>query len=119
VSDLDRHRALLDLLALLTPAFTGLPEVDDLKRMGYLKPYRVFPSGKVCAIMPLNGGTDMIAVGIHGYGHADAFYYRAGGNAAAALDAWDGEGEPQGWWRNPRTGRRRTDGDPAREYIQF
>jgi hypothetical protein len=27
--------------------------------------------------------------------------------AVNALDRWDGTGEPQGWIRNPRTGRRR------------
>jgi hypothetical protein len=33
---------------------------------------------------------------------------------------WDGnhpETEPQGWFRDPYTGRRRPDGDPAREYV--
>jgi hypothetical protein len=25
--------------------------------------------------------------------------------------------EPAGWFRNPKTGRRREDGDPAKEYI--
>lgn len=37
-----------------------------------------------------------------------------------ALNDWQPETEPEptGWFRNPTTGRRRTDGDPAREYIQ-
>jgi hypothetical protein len=33
---------------------------------------------------------------------------------------WDGnhpETEPTGWIRDPYTGRRRPDGDPAREYV--
>lgn len=33
---------------------------------------------------------------------------------------WDGnhpETEPTGWVRDPYTGRRRPDGDPAREYV--
>ncbi len=30
---------------------------------------------------------------------------------------WEGEGEPTGWFRHPRTGRRRPDGDPEREYV--
>lgn len=38
-------------------------------------------------------------------------------DAQRALDAWDGTGEPEGWHRDPITGRRRPDGDPAREYI--
>lgn len=37
-----------------------------------------------------------------------------------ALDAqasWDGTGEPAGWDRHPKTGRRRPDGDPERETV--
>jgi hypothetical protein len=27
--------------------------------------------------------------------------------------------EPEGWFRNGKTGRRRVDGDPAKEYIDW
>lgn len=36
----------------------------------------------------------------------------------AAL-GWDGQGEPEGWYRHPQSGRRRPDGDPAREFVQW
>jgi hypothetical protein len=36
----------------------------------------------------------------------------------AALLAWDGTGEPEGWNKHPATGRYRTDGDPLREYLE-
>jgi hypothetical protein len=111
----ERDRASLG--DLLKPAFIGLPEVDDVQRMGYVKPFRCFPDGRVCAIMPMSS-IDVLCVGIHPWGHANAYYYRAGGTAAAALEAWDGQGEPAGWWRNPSTGRRRTNGDPAQGYYQ-
>jgi hypothetical protein len=39
--------------------------------------------------------------------------------AVLAAHEWDGTGEPVGWMRHPQTGRRRPDGDPAREYIQW
>jgi hypothetical protein len=29
------------------------------------------------------------------------------------------EGEPAGWHRNPPTGRRRPEGDAAREYVNY
>lgn len=32
---------------------------------------------------------------------------------------WDGIGEPEGWFRNPKTGRRRPDGDKEQEYIDW
>lgn len=33
--------------------------------------------------------------------------YATSGEAKAALDAWDGRGEPDGWLRHPDSGRRR------------
>lgn len=36
----------------------------------------------------------------------------------AAL-GWNGHGDPLGWYRNPPTGRRRPDGTPASEIIQW
>lgn len=37
--------------------------------------------------------------------------------AERALSLWDGRGDPVGWHRHPRTGRRRPGGDPAKEYL--
>lgn len=35
------------------------------------------------------------------------------------MEEWDGTGEPQGWFRNQTTGRRRPGGDPAQEFIRW
>ena len=43
--------------------------------------------------------------------------YHEQGAALAALDAWDGTGEPAGWHRAPFTGLRRKDGDAAQEEV--
>lgn len=37
--------------------------------------------------------------------------------AVAALEDWDGTGEPTGWIREPNTGRRRPDATPTSEYV--
>ena len=39
--------------------------------------------------------------------------------AVVAFLSWDpaSEPEPAGWYRHPSSGRRRPDGDPAREYV--
>jgi len=43
--------------------------------------------------------------------------------AVAAIQHWiehfDEMEEPTGWFRDPRTGRRRPDGDPDKEYIEW
>lgn len=46
----------------------------------------------------------------------DRYCYQDGGTAIAALAKWEGEGDPEGWFRHPATARRRRDGDPAQEY---
>jgi hypothetical protein len=35
----------------------------------------------------------------------------------AAL-GWDGNGEPEGWYRHPQSGRRRPGGDPEKEFVR-
>jgi hypothetical protein len=45
---------------------------------------------------------------LHPGGYEDRWCYPSYCDAKAALDAWDGEGEPQGWHRHPPSGRRRT-----------
>jgi hypothetical protein len=45
----------------------------------------------------------------------DAEQYDAGWREARG---WDGQGEPNGWYRHVQSGRRREGGDPAKEYIQ-
>lgn len=49
-------------------------------------------------------------------GIEDNYCYPTHALALAALEAWDGTGEPTDWHRHPRTGRRRPGGDPAKEY---
>jgi hypothetical protein len=42
--------------------------------------------------------------------------------AQLALQEWvqrGGKGEPEGWHRDPLTGRRRPDGDKSREYVNW
>jgi hypothetical protein len=51
--------------------------------------------------------------------YADRWCYANREAAEAALRTWDGDGEPDGWHRHPNTGRRRTDGDPKKEFIAW
>lgn len=47
----------------------------------------------------------------------DGWCYKDVHHAFFALVEWDGEGEPDGWFRHPPTGRRRPENDPAQEYV--
>jgi len=50
-------------------------------------------------------------------GYSDYWCYHRFEDAIAAMTSWDGSGEPCGWHRHPPSGRRRPDGDKAREYV--
>lgn len=52
--------------------------------------------------------------------YEDTWEYTAVGPALVAFLCWDPaiQPEPDGWYRHPTSGRRRPDGDPAREYVQ-
>lgn len=46
---------------------------------------------------------------------ADGWCYDTYDQAKAALDAWDGQGEPKGWRRHPGSGRRMSQSDNERD----
>lgn len=84
---------------------------------GYHNP-KPLGDGRYAAIVPMQF-THAIVVGQMGdkISYDDRWCYGGQDAARKALDAWDGTGEPQGWHRHPRSGRRRTNGDPAMEYV--
>lgn len=80
--------------------------------------YREFPNGRDACIVRL-AYTHAILADITYWGYEDRWCFHNYAAAKAALDAWNGEGEPQGWHRHPPSGRRRKGGDPATEEIQW
>lgn len=73
---------------------------------GYLH-VRELPGRRWAAVAPLIY-TAAVITGHMGDLHSydDRWCYRDIDAARAALDAWDGTGEPAGWHRHPATGRR-------------
>lgn len=51
-------------------------------------------------------------------GYEDRYCFATYELAKAALDNWDGTGDPQGWHRHPKSGRRR-DLATGHEWIAF
>jgi hypothetical protein len=103
-----------------------MSEIDDvffldglIKANGY-RDARPISGGRYACIAPL-AFTHAIIVGeMHnGEVYDDRWCYRSYEAAKAALDAWDGSGEPSGWHRHPLSGRRRPDGDPEREFVHL
>ncbi|MFG7180689.1 hypothetical protein ACGYQ5_14270 [Burkholderia pseudomallei] len=78
--------------------------------------YTTFANGRDAMIMRLMY-THAIIADLTTMYYGDRWCYHTYADAKAALTAWDGEGEPSGWHRHPDSGRRRPNGDPAREYV--
>lgn len=54
-------------------------------------------------------------------GYMTHYCYESPAQAKVAGEAWDPavETEPDGWFRHSATGRRRPNGDAAREYVSY
>ncbi len=79
---------------------------------------RILPDGREAGVYP-QLFTAKLVVGLPGDDCLDdAWCYATESLALAALDAWDGTGEPTGWHRHPGSGRRREGGDPATETVR-
>ena len=87
------------------------------ERDGYTD-LRFFANGRTAVLQRLLFTYALLA-DLNEWGYEDRWCYGSYAKAKAALDAWDGEGEPSGWHRHPDTGRRRPDGDATREYVEL
>ncbi len=98
-------------------------DLDDFRSFieanGYLSP-RLLPGRRYVCIYPLAFTQANIIGSIDDrICFDDRWCYHSLEAAKAALDAWDGVGEPDNWHRHPGSGRRRDNGDPASEYVHF
>lgn len=84
---------------------------------GYLDP-KPLPNGRWAAVWKLMF-THAVVIGTIGDETSidDRWCYKDYASAKAALDAWNGSGEPEGWHRHPMTGRRRT--EEGEEYAML
>lgn len=82
---------------------------------------RELADGRVLYLRPMLHGNLQLGVSPHGRAQwfDNLWCYHDVDAAWRAAFGWDGSGEPSGWYRHPQTGRRRPDGDPAREYVDL
>lgn len=79
--------------------------------------WRPLPDGYEVIVYPMTYGKARICYGQQDdVTILDAFCYEDPALAIRAAKVWTGDGDPlDGWHRQPRTGRRRPGGDPAKE----
>jgi hypothetical protein len=81
---------------------------------------KTFADGRVADVMPLLFGAQVgVSRSTEAISFDDVWHYDTVAEAIEAMEAWDGTGEPQGWVRNPKTGRRRPCGFANLEYVHF
>lgn len=95
--------------------FTGMEPADFFKLPDWLqevvirdhyRDIKTLPDGEYAGIYKFIY-TWSIIYDFNQYGYEDRWCYHTYEEAKKALDEWNGEGEPQGWHRHPRSGRRR------------
>jgi len=94
---------------------------QDRNPAHYLVQPFILPDGREVSVIPMTFNKARIVVGPPGSPFLDdGWCYASVDHAKAALLGWDPlkDREPSGWFRNPKTGRRRPDGDPAKEYVE-
>lgn len=98
-----------------------LPFQEFMQEGGYLCAQEI-EGDRYVAVMPLLFTSAIIIGRMRDYmiGYDDRWCYHNEADAICALALWAErgyEGEPEGWHRHPASGRRREDGDPAKETI--
>lgn len=88
------------------PALEAMAYLLWLRAQGYLA-VKLLDRERYAAVAP-KMYTQAVIVGRIGDfdSIADGWCYPDFSSAKAALDAWDGRGEPEGWHRHPASGRR-------------
>lgn len=87
--------------------------------MGYSN-WRELPDGSILAVGPMLFGNGRLFVDINSYGYEDCYCYDSLEGAEKSMMEFNPEvdDEPQGWKRHPTSGRRRENGDPAKEIVR-
>lgn len=83
---------------------------------------RLLPDGRAVYLMPHSFGGLRLNIGKPGERvFTDEWHFQGAQwlEAWRAALGWDGEGEPEGWYRHPATGRRRENGDPNTGHVRF
>ena len=80
-------------------------DLDPEIRQSYVQ-FKQLPDGRLCGVLRLMFHWT-IHVDIDHCGYADKYCYQTLPGALVALIEWDGTGDPDGWHRHFKTGRRR------------
>lgn len=86
----------------------------------YLLVKRILPDGRVVRLYQMLGQNTRIALSKNedDDGFLQLYCYHNKQKAIEQANLWDGNSDPDGWYKHINTGRRRPNGDPEKEYIE-
>lgn len=85
--------------------------------LSYYDAIRDLPDGRTIGVHRLMFHYTL-HIGIDLWGYSDRYCFATKALAMKAFDEWDGQGDPEGWHRHPRSGRRR-DLATGEEWVAF
>lgn len=93
---------------------------EQLEEMGYIAS-RELPDGTILAVGPMAFGNGRLFMDVNQCGYGDFYCFDSLKIALDSMNNYDPENdkEPEGWKRHFKSGRRRENGDPTTEYINF
>lgn len=104
-------------LVAMTLRYSSLDERWSHENCAFI--IRELGDGRFITVQPLIF-TAFISIGGHPrHGYTERWCYHSVVQAIVHADRWDPltDPEPEGWHRHPTSGRRRPEGDPAKEYV--
>lgn len=92
----------------------------QIQALGY-DTYRIIDEDRFLAVQAMTFGKGRLHLCTNIWGPDESYCYARLEHAIAEMRRWhpDTESEPTGWMRHLQTGRRRPQGHPAQEYIQW
>jgi len=85
----------------------------------YILSRRVLEDGRVVRLHKMFGVNTRLSLASdeEDICYSQLYCYHDTAKAMEQALVWNGEGDPEGWYRHINTGRRRPDGDLSKEYI--
>lgn len=107
------------IAACVALALEVAPHSTTKRDPNYLSYTRVLPDGRTLDVAPLLFDRAKLLLSADSTTPfvSDGWCYDDPNVALEQWATWDGVGDPEGWYRNPTTGRRRPGNDPEREII--
>lgn len=95
---------------------------DDtaIEKLGY-DVWRILPDSRFLAVSRMTFGKGRLYLCSNIWGPDESYCYATYEQAISQMLKWnpDEQNEPEGWIRHLESGRRRPNGDPDQEYVQW